>query len=190
MRCLPSLNAMQEFLAWGTRQRLTGQFSGIYSTSVFSLLDPRLLSIKLWKRSVALICKAIMPNLQIPQSQFRNVIQPLVYYPTLRVMNRCIYPGRRATFSLRRKMKKLKCLFFTINEMSDCSNFFFYFCFRLNTKEYDLTWMYTEGREMAVFTDQQFEFALMKMRGMVDYEFLVKLRPVHLRMENQEADDS
>ena len=110
--------------------------------------------------------------------------------PTLRVLTKCIYPGRRATFSLRRKMKKLKCLFFTINEMSDCSNFFFYFCFRLNTKEYDLTWMYTEGREMAVFTDQQFEFALMKMRGMVDYEFLVKLRPVHLRMENQEADDS
>jgi predicted homoserine dehydrogenase-like protein len=37
--------------------------------------------------------------------------------------------------------------------------------------------MYTEGREMAVFTDQQFEFALMKMRGMVDYEFNVKLKP-------------
>ena len=37
--------------------------------------------------------------------------------------------------------------------------------------------MYTEGREMAVFTNEQFEFALMKMRGMVDYEFLVKLKP-------------
>jgi hypothetical protein len=47
--------------------------------------------------------------------------------------------------------------------------------------------MYTEGREMAVFTDQQFEFALMKMRGLVDYEFLVKLRPVRQRTENQEA---
>lgn len=46
----------------------------------------------------------------------------------------------------------------------------------IDNKEYDLTWMYTEGREMAVFTDQQFEFALMKMRGMVDYEFLVKLK--------------
>ena len=63
----------------------------------------------------------------------------------------------------------------------------FYLLFRLNTNEYDLTWMYTEGREMAVFTDQQFEFALMKMRGMVDYEFLVKLRPLHQRTENQEA---
>ena len=47
----------------------------------------------------------------------------------------------------------------------------------MSNKEYDLTWMYTEGREMAVFTNEQFEFALMKMRGMVDYEFLVKLKP-------------
>ena len=60
------------------------------------------------------------------------------------------------------------------NLINFCS-WFIILPFSLCNKEYDLTWMYTEGREMSVFTNEQFEFALMKMRGMVDYEFLIKL---------------
>ena len=35
-----------------------------------------------------------------------------------------------------------------------------------------------QNTKLAVIYFQQFEFALMKMRGFVDYEFLVKLKPI------------